>query len=658
MAAQHISVKSPTWPFWEQLFYKGERLRAEVSLLASGFLGNTDKSQVAAGCAQIHRSYGVNPARQAPSSFTIYQSSLPEPKSSSDAWKQVLPVADLPDALLFWVLHRRLPALNSAAPARRIQLLQRLARLLLRDWACRPDLPYQVLMRESTGTLLQSAPRHYLAPGFWYSRPEPYMYQLQVAWTQGRYQEMWLGAQIAQLYGRYFPYSDHHIRGFSMIGEAERCHLLFNQLYESNPAEFQLGSISNMLFMALGLDEMPHDLIFKLVSHFQRLSDKTFSSSALPKSSSPKRSLVVREKPLLVVISSDLRQHPVGRFWLPIARKLSAKFHVISVAGYPRDQDQVRTELQQLSDEWWPLETEDVVSTAERISSLSPSILLDLGGHTADNHPVFLSTRLATVQATYLGFYAPTYAECCDWWIIDDVLLEWLQGSYPGAESFWPLPGPSLCYVPALHGLPEIDSVSYRETNHPIFGSFNHTRKITRATQQRFGAVLSANPDAVLQFRSHSFKDPTVRRYFLKRFTDNGIAPHQLQPLPFAPSSRDAVADYGRIHLHLDSYPVSGTTTTLDSLAMGIPVLTCPTPYYAGAISSAILKHAGLADLLCSDKTELPSHARWLAERYRTSDARMGLAQQVRDSSICDDQSMPNMFVDQLSQMLRQANNS
>ena len=58
MAAQDISVKSPTWPFWRQLFYKGERLRAEVSLLASGFLGNTDKSQVAAGCAQIHRSYG------------------------------------------------------------------------------------------------------------------------------------------------------------------------------------------------------------------------------------------------------------------------------------------------------------------------------------------------------------------------------------------------------------------------------------------------------------------------------------------------------------------------------------------------------------------------------------------------------------------------
>ena len=69
------------------------------------------------------------------------------------------------------------------------------------------------------------------------------------------------------------------------------------------------------------------------------------------------------------------------------------------------------------------------------------------------------------------------------------------------------------------------------------------------------------------------------------------------------------MADFGRIHLHLDSYPVSGTTTTLDSLAMGIPVLTCPSPYYAGAISAAILQHAGLFDHICSDPAQLPAHA-------------------------------------------------
>ena len=81
---------------------------------------------------------------------------------------------------------------------------------------------------------------------------------------------------------------------------------------------------------------------------------------------------------------------------------------------------------------------------------MAPSLLLDLGGHTADNYPALLSHRLAAVQATYLGFYGPTYASCCDWWIVDHVLHRWLANSYPGAEQLWVLPGPSLCYVPEL----------------------------------------------------------------------------------------------------------------------------------------------------------------------------------------------------------------
>ena len=208
---------------------------------------------------------------------------------------------------------------------------------------------------------------------------------------------------------------------------------------------------------------------------------------------------------------------------------------MISVAGHPRDQDPIRGELRQLSDEWWPLEPLDVVSTAARIREHQPSLLLDLGGHSADNHPQILTQRLAKVQATYLGFYGPTYASCCDWWIVDRALMGWIEASYPGAEQLWPLPGPSLCYVPELHGLPDTQFITYKEPNHPVYGSFNHTRKITRASQERFGAVLSSNPDAVLQFRSYSFSDTAVRRYFLQRFCDAGIAAHQLQPLPYAP---------------------------------------------------------------------------------------------------------------------------
>ena len=53
----------------------------------------------------------------------------------------------------------------------------------------------------------------------------------------------------------------------------------------------------------------------------------------------------------MVVVSADLRNHPVGRFWLPIARQLVSKFRLIHVSGHPRNNDPIRTQLQELSEE-------------------------------------------------------------------------------------------------------------------------------------------------------------------------------------------------------------------------------------------------------------------------------------------------------------------
>lgn len=640
---------------WQLRFYAGDRLRSEVQLLAAAFVGQISQYQLIDGCALLQLSYGSSHTSGSfLSPFQQFQETCPEPQQLTDSSNQYLSAADCPDALMLWALVRRLPATGELGSNRRLRLLSRTAMLLMQRFPQRPDLPYQLLMLEPSGSLLRSAPRALLQPGQWYSRSQSYMVQLQVAWVQGRYEAMLLGSLKAQMDGRHFPLSDHHIRGFSIIGEAERCLKLFQGLYNCTPGQFQLGSLSNLLFMALGCEQLPQALVTALTNQFDCLSKSSISISDLPVQSSLPQRLEVNERPLMVVVSSDLRNHPVGRFWLPIARQLRSKFRLIHVVGNPRDSDSIRTELRELSEDWWPLEASELPDMALRIRSHAPSLLLDLGGHTADNHPALLSHRLAEVQSTYLGFYGPTYAKCCDWWIVDQVLERWLANSYPGAEKLWSLPGPSLCYIPSLHGLPEVRDIFYREPNHLVFGSFNHTRKLTRSSQQRFGEVLQANPDAVLMFRSHSFQDREVRRRFLTRLQDMGITQHQLLPLLYASSSAEAMADYGRIHLHFDTFPVSGTTTTLDSLAMGIPVLTSPTPYYAGAISSAILVHAGLSDHICNDPSHLSSHASWLANRYRSANSRRELACHVRNSPVCDPHIMPRIFVDQLVLMLRQ----
>ena len=104
MAASQTSALETALPVWEQLFYDGDRLSAEVTLLAAAFVDHSQSLDLAKACAQIHRSHGSDTSHQPLNAFAAFQARQPEPSTPTEAWKQLLPVADLPDALLFWVL--------------------------------------------------------------------------------------------------------------------------------------------------------------------------------------------------------------------------------------------------------------------------------------------------------------------------------------------------------------------------------------------------------------------------------------------------------------------------------------------------------------------------------------------------------------------------
>ena len=630
---------------WEWLFFQGQRLEAEVALHGQRLKGaGRCESDVLAGLQQLYRSLGcvlVPPEASAPPLQVAYREAGEDPASLKSL---ITREPGYPDPLLLWALRAVLPAATCHVDRR--QRLQRIAWLLLGQFPRRLDLLLALVMSESASDVLRSLPdQQMLAPAY-YGNVHVAVMHLQALWTQGRYAQLLRTYVNYQLVQRWFPGSDYVVRVFSVIGQMDRVDLLFRAIYQRYLDQILPVTLSHMLFTALGLEQVDQGHIARLVEHWRRLTRPAAIS---------RHRLIVAERPTLVVVSADLRMHPVGRFWLPIAQSVRDKFRLVHVGFNPHDNDPVRDQLQSSSDGWHLLECTAQQENEALLENLQPDLLLDLGGHTADNRPGLLNQRFAPVQATYLGFYGPSYGEQCDWWILDEAIARRLHGSYPGSEAIWELPGPSLCYDPSSHGLPEPESIGYSEPDHAVIGSFNHTRKLTSACIERFGSVLSVMPEAVLQFRSHSFYEPAVRRWFLRQFLDAGIAAEQLQPLPFAPSAIDAIQDYGRIHLHLDSYPVSGTTTTLDALAMGIPVLTCPNHLYAGAISAAILEHAGLSEMVCEHPSDLPQKARELCRRYASAEARRELARRVRASAVCDTKAMPAMFAAQLGQMLRRS---
>ena len=127
---------------WSLNFYSGERLKAEVALLGSGFVGNVPEISLAEGCALLKASFGASKLQLV--RFKVQKSLLISRVQQIHVFNICL--FQIVRCFLFWLLKRYLPSIGEISADRRIQLLRRSALLLMTRFPQRPDLPYQVLM--------------------------------------------------------------------------------------------------------------------------------------------------------------------------------------------------------------------------------------------------------------------------------------------------------------------------------------------------------------------------------------------------------------------------------------------------------------------------------------------------------------------------------
>jgi len=533
--------------------------------------------------------------------------------------------------------------------------LSRFVYLFLSHFRGRPDFFYRLFSCARVRHLDPSTGWPSLRLENNYASDESLYALLQRLWLRGASQSLYIAYMEIALSRRACAESDFPLRVFTLLGETQRLSRLFLSVLERYQSSLRTSVISNLLFDALGQEVLPSSLVLNLSEMFRASKSDVAQTKSNP-AFERQNAIHISELPVLIVVSPDFRNHPVSRFWLPLARELQSSYKIIHIWLTPETAigDTITDELKKVSHHWVQmLPLEDASDLIVLMESYTPSIILDLAGHTADARPIWLNHRIAPVQCSYLGFYGPTYASECDWWITDRFLEPYIHNSYPGSERRWVLSCSSLCYLPEIHGLPLPSLGAYSTSKHKVIGSFNHTRKLSREWMRHSAAVLSSARDALLMIRSYSFTEPEVSRWFVQRFLDSGVLPHQVTILPFAKNPVHAMSDYFRINLHLDSYPVSGTTTTLDALGMGIPVVTVPTNLYAGSISAALLNAVGLSDFIVQDPSDLPARAGYLLERYHLPSARLKLSEKIRSTTLFSPRSLPKIMVDELASMLK-----
>ncbi len=344
-------------------------------------------------------------------------------------------------------------------------------------------------------------------------------------------------------------------------------------------------------------------------------------------------------------MSSDLRLHPVGYFAQPLFDHLDRdRFEVFAYSFYRGEEDALQRQIagQATAFRWWP--EVSAREAAQRIADDDLDMLIELGGSTHMNKLEVMAWRPAPLQASWLGYPASTGLSTIDHLICDpyvrptspDLLIE----TPLAMPRSWLALGPMV--FSDRHALaPDLPS---DRNGHVTYGTAGDPQKYSREVLAAWAQVVAATPDARFAFVRPEAGSAVFRRHVEAEFARHGVAP---QRLVWRPVRGNHLPHYADIDVSLDTFPLTGGTTTAESLWMGVPLVTLVGEAFHERLSYSILTNAGLGDLCARDLSAYRAKAVALAaDTDRRRSLRTGLRAQLRASPLGQTEAFARDFYD------------
>ena len=340
-----------------------------------------------------------------------------------------------------------------------------------------------------------------------------------------------------------------------------------------------------------------------------------------------------RDKIRVGFMSSDLRSHPVAYFALPLFEHYDrARFEVYAYSYYQGQEDQNQAHIRSLSTQFrWEPDISDR-GAAQMIADDDLDMLVDLGGPTGHSRPALLAYRPARVQTSWLGYPHSLGLSAIDH-IVADPLVAPTDASLL-LEAPLMMPGSWVCMAPAAFGpqpapSPAPPSVA---NGYITFGTANDPYKFSPRVLGTWARVLAATPGSRFMIVRPEAGAPAFQQAVAGRFRQAGVAADRLIFRPLRGAVRPAYAD---IDIALDTFPVTGGTTTCDALWMGVPTVTLAGEAMFERLSLSLLTSADLGDLAAWSEDEFVRIAVDLAaDATRLADLRQSLRLRIRLSPL------------------------
>jgi predicted O-linked N-acetylglucosamine transferase (SPINDLY family) len=295
-------------------------------------------------------------------------------------------------------------------------------------------------------------------------------------------------------------------------------------------------------------------------------------------------------------------------------------------------EDTITQQFRKLADEWRSITGLTNERVAEMVRADQIDILVDLSLHMAHHRLLVFARKPAPVQVSWLGYPGTTGLNTIDYRLTDPFLdpLESTDDCY--SEKSVRLPETFWCYDPLNeslipNGLPAL------QTNSITFGCLNNFCKINDAVLELWAKTLTA----VAQSRLLLLAPPgSARQRVLEKLSHCGIEPDRVEFVNFTERTK-YLELYHRIDVGLDTFPYNGHTTTLDSLWMGVPVVTLVGNTAVGRAGLSQLSNLKLTELAADTPESFVQIAAELASDLpRLTNLRTTLRQRMSTSPLMD----------------------
>lgn len=288
--------------------------------------------------------------------------------------------------------------------------------------------------------------------------------------------------------------------------------------------------------------------------------------------------------------SGDFRAHACAYFLAPLFRTLDrTRFSLFAYSNlaYP-DAETGRFRAQ--VDHWREVSSLSDAEMAQKIREDGIDILFDLSGHTTGNRLPVFALKPAPVQVSYLGFGYTTGLAAMDYFLGDETLVP------QGAENLFVekvirLPRTMFCYEPP-EAAPEVGASPAARNGYVTFGSLSRILRMNDGVLETWRVLLEQVPNSRLWLDQPLFQNDENSAHFRARLEQRGFP---MERVTLAASKPHWPA-YHEIDITLDCWPHNIGTTAIESLWMGVPVLSKRDRPSVGRVASVFNRVVGLAD--------------------------------------------------------------